>query len=88
MVAILEAILITTEEVCVLYKYIIEMVVPHNLTKVLLLSEIEVKIRLCIEAAILDFSKCSRVLQWHHADSEQVAMSPRYGEKKLCGPYF
>ena len=41
-VAIMEAILdvlITTEEVCVLYKYIIEMVVPHNLikdTKVLL----------------------------------------------------
>ena len=35
-VAILEAILdvlITTEEVCVLYKYIIEMGVPHNLIK-------------------------------------------------------
>ena len=35
-VAILEAILdvlITTEEICVLYKYIIEMGVPHNLIK-------------------------------------------------------
>ena len=37
---------------------------------------------LCIEAAILDFSKCSRVLQWHHVDSEQVGLQDMETKKQ------